>query len=180
MFSVRYEVIGRGNLIQAATVRGTGKTRNEIILPGFKDMSPHARIIVSYTRDTGEIVADAMDFDVEMNARSSVPGQTVDIEMRSKPNSFIGLLATDKSVRALKSGHDIEQGDLLNEIKSYDVGQETSFYPWVQTIKSSEGNLYWYTGALGSKQVYDHSGVFILTVETEARTREQAPSGRHE
>ena len=154
-------------------MRGTGKTRNEIILPGFKDMSPHARIIVSYTRDTGEIVADAMDFDVdgflsnsltlEMNARSSVPGQTVDIEMRSKPNSFIGLLAIDKSVRALKSGHDIEQADLLNEIKSYDVGQETSFYPWVQTIKSTEGNLYWYTGALGSKQVYDHSGVFILT-----------------
>ena len=78
---------------------------------------------------------------LEMNARSSVPGQTVDIEMRSKPNSFIGLLAIDKSVRALKSGHDIEQADLLNEIKSYDVGQETSFYPWVQTIKSSEDTI---------------------------------------
>ena len=83
--------------------------------------------------------------------------------MRSKPNSFIGLLAIDKSVRALKSGHDIGKEDLLDEIRSYDVGQETSFYPWVQTIKSTEGNLYWYTGAAGSKQVYANSGVFILT-----------------
>ena len=80
----RYEIIGRGNLVQAATVRGTGRTRNEVVVPGFRDMSPHARIIVSYTRDTGEIVADAMDFDVDgfmsnslelqMNARSSIPG----------------------------------------------------------------------------------------------------------
>ena len=84
--------------------------------------------------------------------------------MRSKPNSFIGLLAIDKSVRALKSGHDIGKEDLLDEIRSYDVGQETSFYPWVQTIKSTEGNLYWYTGAAGSKQVYANSGVFILTL----------------
>ena len=29
-------------------------------------MSPRARIIVSYTRHTGEIVADAMDFDVDL------------------------------------------------------------------------------------------------------------------
>ena len=76
--------------------------------------------------------------------------------MRSKPNSFVGLLAIDKSVRALKSGHDVEEADLLKEIRSYDVGQETSFYPWVQTIKNTEGSLYWYTGATGSKQVSNH------------------------
>ena len=49
--------------------------------------------------------------------------------MRSKPNSFIGLLAIDKSVRALKFGHDIGKEDLLDEIRSYDMGQETSLFP---------------------------------------------------
>ena len=116
-------------------------------------MSPRARIIVSYTRFTGEIVADAMDFDVDgflsnsldikMSKSKAFPAETLDIEMRSKPNSFVGLLAIDRSVRSLKSGHDIEKEDLLAEIKEYDVGQETSFYPWVQTIKNTQGNLYW-------------------------------------
>ena len=163
-------------------------------------MSPRARIIVSYTRHTGEIVADAMDFDVEGFLSNSLdislsnlqvlPGETIDIEMRSKPNSFVGLLAIDRSVRSLKSGHDIEKEDVLNEIKDYDVGQETSFYPWVQSIKSSQGNLYWYTGAAGSKQVYANSGVFILTngyltngeydeaVERNENTGEDRPIGR--
>jgi len=127
--------------------------------------------------------------DLQLSARTTLPGNTVDIEMRSKPNSFVGLLAIDKSVRALKSGHDVEEADLLKEIRSYDVGQETSFYPWVQTIKNTEGSLYWYTGATGSKQVYDNSGVFILSngfltngqYEDDARsenTGEDRPIGR--
>ena len=54
-------------------------------VPGFHDMSLHARIIVSYTRDSGETVAATMDPDVDgfmsnslelqMNARSSIPGE---------------------------------------------------------------------------------------------------------
>ena len=61
----RYEVLGRGNIVWAATVRGSGETRNEITLQATRDMSPRARIIVSYTRPDGEIVADAMDFEVD-------------------------------------------------------------------------------------------------------------------
>ena len=49
--------------------------------------------------------------------------------MRAKLNFFIGLLAPDKSVRALKFGHDIGKEDLLDEIRSYDMGQETSLFP---------------------------------------------------
>ena len=73
--------------MQAATTRGSGKTRNEIIIPGTRAMSPRARIIVSYTRDTGEIVADAMDFDVDgflsnsldlqLSARTTLPGRKI-------------------------------------------------------------------------------------------------------
>ena len=49
--------------------------------------------------------------------------------MRAKLNFFIGPLAPDKSVRALKFGHDIGKEDLLDEIRSYDMGQETSLFP---------------------------------------------------
>ena len=49
--------------------------------------------------------------------------------MRAKLNFFIGPLAPDKSVLALKFGHDIGKEDLLDEIRSYDMGQETSLFP---------------------------------------------------
>lgn len=60
-----YVVLGRGNIIWAASVRGSGDTKNEVVLQATRDMSPRARIIVSYTRPDGEVVADAMDFEVE-------------------------------------------------------------------------------------------------------------------
>ena len=118
-----------------------------------------------------------------------VSGETVDIELRAKPNSFIGVLAIDRSVRSLKAGHDIVKDDLLSEIKSYDAGQETSFYPWVQSIKNSQGSMYWYTGSSSSKLAYEESGVFILTNgyltqgpseegERDENTGENRPIGR--
>ena len=167
-----YVVLGRGNIIWAQSVRGTGEKKNEIVLQATRDMSPQARIIVSYTRPDGEVVADAMDFEVEgflsnnleisMDKAQSFPGNTVDIELRAKPNSFVGVLAIDRSVRSLKGGHDIVKEDLLGEIRSYDSGQEASFYPWVQSLRQRD-NLYWYTGSASSKAAYEQSGVFILT-----------------
>jgi len=167
-----YVVLGRGNIVSAATVRASGSTKNEVIIRATRDMSPRARIIVSYSRADGEIVADAMDFEVEgvlsnsleisMDKAQSFPGNTVDIELRAKPNSFVGVLAIDRSVRTLKAGHDIVKEDLYREIKSYDGGQEASFYPWVQSLRQQE-SLYWYTGSASSQAAYDHSGAFILT-----------------
>ena len=86
----------------------------------------------------------------------------MDIELRAKPNSFIGVLGIDRSVRSLKGGHDIIKEDLLGEIRSYDTGRDASFYPWVQSLKNRQ-SLYWYTGSASSKAAFEQSGVFILT-----------------
>ena len=134
-----------------------------------------------------------MDFVIDKTSHVLIPfvsGETVDIELRAKPNSFIGVLAIDRSVRSLKSGHDIVKDDLLSEIRSYDAGQETSFYPWVQSIKNVQGSMYWYTGSSSSKLAYEESGVFILTngyltqgrnkdeTERDENTGENRPIGR--
>lgn len=171
--SFRYEVLGRGNIVQALTVKGTGSTHNEFSVQATKDMSPRAKILVWYTRPDGEIIADAMDFEVEgiltnpveitINPKQAFPGTIVDVNINAKPNSFIGLLGIDRSVRSLQAGHDIVKEDLIQELYDYDSGYETSFYPWIQTIKNLPGSLYWYTGSSSSKQVFDDSGVFILT-----------------
>ena len=81
-----YVVLGRGNIVWAASVRGSGETRNEVVVQATRDMSPRARILVSYTRPDGEVVADAMDFEVEgflsnsleisMDKAQSFPGES--------------------------------------------------------------------------------------------------------
>ena len=39
-------------------------------------------------------------------------------------------MAVDKSVRSLKSGHDVVRDDVIRELRSYDSAIEPSFFPW--------------------------------------------------
>ena len=52
-----------------------------------------------------------LDWQVEVKvAPDSVePGKTVDVLIKAKPNSYVGVLAVDQSVLLLRSGNDITQ-----------------------------------------------------------------------
>jgi CD109 antigen len=51
--------------------------------------------------------------DLEANPMETQPGANVDITIRSKPNSYVGLLGVDQSVLLLKSGNDLTMVKLL-------------------------------------------------------------------
>ena len=80
-------------------------------------MAPVARVVVYYVRPDGEVVADALNFDVEGTFQNFVevkvapdsvePGKTVDVLIKAKPNSYVGVLGVDQSVLLLKTGNDI-------------------------------------------------------------------------
>ena len=114
--------------------------------------------------------------DISVDKKQSFPGQTVDIELRAQPNSSVAVMAVDRSVRSLKTGHDILPSDLLSEIQTYDAGTDPSFFPWVQSIKTSQGSLYWCTGAGSSKQAHDQAGLFLLTSGYLTRPGQTKPS----
>ena len=42
--------MGRGNIVNAGTIRNPPGTSHELLLPTTRDMSPRARLIISYTR----------------------------------------------------------------------------------------------------------------------------------
>jgi hypothetical protein len=42
----------------------------------------------------------------------------------------------------------LDRKDLIKELKTYDAGEEASFYPWVETIKNQQGSLSWHTGMI--------------------------------
>ena len=47
--------------------------------------------------------------EVKVAPDSVEPGKTVDVSVRAKPNSYVGVLGVDQSVLLLKSGNDISQ-----------------------------------------------------------------------
>lgn len=164
--SYTYEVMGRGNLIVARTVQAGNQMQvfisycsfiralvNWIAQISFRcdrshafrfqvtaAMAPVARVVVYYVRADGEIVADALNFDVEGTFQNFVrdsftlfwnfspiwsliifqveiqvapdsvePGKAVDIVVKAKPNSYVGILGVDQSVLLLKTGNDISR-----------------------------------------------------------------------
>ena len=60
-----YEIMGRGNLVQARTVQVGGKNSHTLTFQVTPAMAPSARIVVYYVRPDGEVVADALNFEVE-------------------------------------------------------------------------------------------------------------------
>jgi CD109 antigen len=172
--TLTYLIFGRGKLAFAETLRASSGTRNELNFRATSDMSPRCRVIVYYVRElTGEIVADALDFevagaltnfvDIWANRKSQFPGSDITINIKTKPSSFVGIMAVDRSVRSLKAGHDIIESDVLDELRGYDSAKLPSFFPWFKVIEPKEGSLYWYTGASASRQVFQESGAVILS-----------------
>lgn len=80
-------------------------------------MAPVAHVLIYYVRDDGEIVADAMDVELEGTLQNFVdiktvpdevgPGDNVDITISAKPNSYVGILGVDQRSLLLKSGNDL-------------------------------------------------------------------------
>ncbi len=166
---ITYQIFGRGKLTFAETLRFS----RELNFRATAEMSPHCRVVIYYVRDSGEIVADALDFEVDgaltnfveiwTSRRETLPKSDVTLNLKAKPNSFVGVLAVDRSVRSLKSGHDINKADVISELRSYDSAVEPSFYPWFRVIEPKEGSLYWYTGASASGEVFSESGTVVMS-----------------
>jgi hypothetical protein len=60
----------------------------------------------------------------------------VTVNVKSKPNSFVGLMAVDARVNSLNLGHDINMEEVIDEIRSYDTARDPSFIPWFKVIIS--------------------------------------------
>lgn len=52
-------------------------------------------------------------------ASQAKPGQEVTLNIKTDPNSYVGLLGVDQSVLLLKSGNDLDLSAILNDLKPY-------------------------------------------------------------
>lgn len=134
---VTYEVLGRGDVLAANMIRSTGDRSAVLRFSVTPPMTPTAHLIVHLVTANGELIADAIDFDiggslqnfveVDTTVPETVPGKDVDITIRTKPNSYVGVLGIDQRVLALRKGNDLSLNEVEQELRSYDSGNPSPY-----------------------------------------------------
>ncbi|XP_022254709.1 CD109 antigen-like isoform X2 [Limulus polyphemus] len=167
-----YQVMGRGDIVFAQTVKVPEVTVHKFSFLLTHRMAPKARVVVYYVRkENKEVVADAVNFEVDGVFRTGVilstdvqttkPGGRVAVQVQTKPNAYVGVLGIDQSILLLKSGNDITQQDVTEELGTYDAGKENIFWPpW---YKRRRKRSLWWPGSISASQIFSDSGVVILT-----------------
>ncbi|XP_021920080.1 CD109 antigen-like isoform X2 [Zootermopsis nevadensis] len=166
-----YQVIGRGDVVLANAVQVSDKKTHKFRFLATYVMAPTAHVVVFYVKEDGEIVADALDIELEgslqnfvninTNSEETRPGTNVELTFEAKPNSYVGVLGVDQSVLLLKSGNDITEDTVLEELSSYDAGSQTPYWPLLNF--RGKRSSYWWPGSATARQVFDNSGAVILT-----------------
>ena len=168
-----YAFFGRGKMIFAGTLKSSQDTYNEINFRASVELSPRCRVVV-YSIVDGELLADAIDYEVDgtlsnfveifSSRRQMFPGKDVTVNVKTQPNSFVGLMAVEKSVLAFTPGHDITMSDVIEELRSYDAAKaDPDFFPWLRVIRPLKGFLYWHTGSSGTQNTFTQTGTVLMT-----------------
>ncbi|KAL3843040.1 hypothetical protein ACJMK2_020997 [Sinanodonta woodiana] len=128
---VTYHILSKSSvsLTGKVTVLESGVAQTFTVLI-TSDMAPTARILVYYVTSDGEIVADGLYFtvkeflqnkvDIKFSKTSSQPGENVEVQLKADPDSLIYVLAVDKSVLLLGTGHDITERRVRDDLATYD------------------------------------------------------------
>ncbi|XP_023714120.1 CD109 antigen isoform X3 [Cryptotermes secundus] len=166
-----YQVIGRGDVIMANTIKLADKKTHNFRFLATYVMAPVAHVMVYYVKEDGEVVANALDIELEgalqnfvnitTNSEETQPGTDVELTVEAKPNSYVGILGVDQSVLLLKSGSDITKDAVLEELRLYDSNLQTPYH-YGFNFRGNALN-YWWPGSATAREVFDSSGAVILT-----------------
>lgn len=128
-----YLIVSRGVIVESRTIKVEQDPENVRFsdtfkfIPTFKH-APQPTIIV-YALVGEEIMSTKVSFSIYENLQNFIdlsvtpeaakPGHIVDIEVKSNPKSYIGLLGIDQSVLLLRGGNDLSYDDVWNELEMF-------------------------------------------------------------
>lgn len=124
-----YQILGRGNVIQTNTVKlDTPASSYDLEIIPTIEMMPTLKIVIYYLKD-GNMVSTFLEVNVsddpkneislKVSKEQSKPGEEIDLKIRAPVGSYVGLLGIDQSVLLLKSGNDLKQSDITDELNEY-------------------------------------------------------------
>ncbi|XP_073828057.1 CD109 antigen-like [Musca autumnalis] len=140
-----YTIKARGRIIQHKYIHvdSDNKCQYQLHLKATFDMMPKAKIFV-YSIDTdGELLFDETTIDIcntfENKLEIAAPEQAkasdiVTLNIKSDPDSFVGLLGVDQSVLILQSGNDLDKNHIIDDLNCYETSSRSGDYfvyrPW--------------------------------------------------
>lgn len=146
--SYTYLIVCRGKILDAKTIVPvfadetiTEYTHRFTFLPNF-DYAPQSQIIVYCVKDgaivtataTADMYEDLRNYiELDVTPTSAKPGEMVDINVKSNPNSYIGLLGIDKSVLILRGGNDLSRDGIWNELETFHSNVKRRCYNYMET-----------------------------------------------
>lgn len=130
--TLHYVVIGRTGVLLTETLNfGTDQFIFDIKFNASTWMFPEVQVLIYYIYFTGEIIFDHVTvtfsgslpnkLNISPSTNSSEPGKWTDFLLKSNPGSTVYLLAVDRSVNLLKTGNDIDEKSVFDDMKAYSV-----------------------------------------------------------
>lgn len=134
--SYTYVIVSKGKIVESKTITPTfDDTYPSVYVHRFSfvphfDWAPEAKITVycayngfietsSFTVQLDEEFNNFIDIDLSQTVAK--PGDVVDINIKSNPNSYIGLLGIDESALILRSGNDLNRHEVWSKFKEMQV-----------------------------------------------------------
>ncbi|KAJ8965945.1 hypothetical protein NQ317_008000, partial [Molorchus minor] len=164
---INYVLMGRGDVLLSHTFHIDNQKKFKFHFTATHAMVPICHLIVYFVTKDGELIADALDIevdgllqnfvDIEMNTLESEPDLDVELTIRAHHNSYIGLLAIDENNANLRDGYDITTKTVTEDLKKYDAAMGTP-YPHFKKSK-----FMWKPGSSNSYAAIYESGANLLT-----------------
>lgn len=121
-------MISQGRLIYSDSLNVPKRNYHVFQFLATFDLVPTAHLIVYYFKND-DIISTKIDIDIRENLNNFIklklseptvkPGELVNIDIISKPKSYVALCGVDQSVLLLKKNNDITIGDAWNERELY-------------------------------------------------------------
>ncbi|XP_063146713.1 C3 and PZP-like alpha-2-macroglobulin domain-containing protein 8 [Candoia aspera] len=118
------------------------------------NMAPLGRLLAYYVRESGEGVADNLQFAVKpffenqvsvaFSANETRPGDSVSVKVQAAKGSCVCLATVDKSIHLFKPGFQLTSAQIFQELADYDVSDATG------TLK--EDGHFWWPGSMVHKR----------------------------
>lgn len=123
-----YQIISQGRLIYSDSLDVPQRNYHVFNFLATFELLPTAHLIVYYFKND-DIISNKIDIDIRENLNNFIklklsetrvqPGDSVNIDIITKPKSRIGLLGVDQSVLLLKKNNDLSIDDAWNERELY-------------------------------------------------------------
>ncbi|XP_070502251.1 CD109 antigen-like [Chironomus tepperi] len=151
--SFTYLIIGSGNVIDSTTISVPDLKKTEFSFTPSDEMAPTSHIIIYYITSDGVVISDKLkidlekDFknliDIQLSASQLKPSSDLNITVKSKEDSFIGLLGVDQSVLVLKKGNDIDRSQVMQEIEKINkaAASSSNYYKSYRDFKDSDAYI---------------------------------------